>query len=102
MNRLRRSPTTVPSRYREVLCEGRARQRTRGRASAATLPGPLTGVQGARQELHERTQEAHEACKEDISKYCKQIQLKRERIVACLKEHADLSAACKAAMKPVR
>jgi Cysteine rich repeat len=55
------------------------------------------------QELHERVQEAHEACREDIAKYCKEIQPGRGRILACLKEHdSGLSADCRTAMKPAR
>ena len=47
--------------------------------------------------------EAHEACKEDISKYCKDIQPGRARIVRCLKEHdADISADCRVVLKPTR
>jgi hypothetical protein len=53
------------------------------------------------QELHERTREAHEACREGISKYCKDIQPGGGRIVGCLKEHdTDLSSDCRDALKP--
>jgi len=55
------------------------------------------------QELHERAQEAHEACRSDIAKYCREIQPGTGRIVACLGEHGpDLSTDCKAALKPAR
>lgn len=54
-------------------------------------------------ELHERVQEAREACREDISKYCKEMQPGRGRVVSCLKEHGpDLSTDCRAALKPTR
>jgi hypothetical protein len=53
------------------------------------------------QEVRERLQEAHEACQEDISKYCKEVKPGEGHILACLKKHdKDLSATCKAAMRP--
>jgi Cysteine rich repeat len=55
------------------------------------------------QELREHVREAHAACKEDISKYCKEIQPGKGRILTCLKEHdANLSADCRDAIKPAR
>ena len=53
------------------------------------------------QEVRERVQEAHEACKEDVSKYCGEVRPGEGHIFTCLKEHeSDLSADCRAAMKP--
>lgn len=55
------------------------------------------------EELRERAREVHEACKEDVSKYCKEVKPGQGRIHACLEEHdKELSAGCKAAMKPAR
>ena len=55
------------------------------------------------QEVREHVQLAHEACREDISKYCKEIQPGKGRLLTCLKEHeSGLSADCRAAMKPAR
>jgi hypothetical protein len=55
------------------------------------------------QEVRERVHEIHEACQDDAAKYCKEVKPGEERIHACLQKHdKDVSAACKAAMKPAR
>ena len=55
------------------------------------------------QEMHERVQEAHKACQNDISKYCGDVRPGEGHIVSCLRSHdKDLSADCKATMKPAR
>jgi Cysteine rich repeat len=55
------------------------------------------------QEMRERIKEAHEACKEDISKYCGEVRPGEGHIAACLRLHdKDLSADCRASMKPAR
>ena len=52
------------------------------------------------QAVRERVQEAHEACKEDISKYCGEVRPGEGHIVTCLRSHdKDISADCKASMK---
>jgi hypothetical protein len=53
------------------------------------------------QELHEHVQEAHEACRDDISKFCGEVRPGEGHIVTCLRSHdKDLSADCRAALKP--
>ncbi len=53
------------------------------------------------QKVSERVQEAHEACREDVAKYCGEVRPGEGHIVTCLRRHdKDLSADCKAAMKP--
>jgi peptide subunit release factor 1 (eRF1) len=55
------------------------------------------------QQVRERVQEAHEACQDDVAKYCKDIKPGEGRIVACLRTHEkDVSSACKTAMRPAR
>lgn len=49
------------------------------------------------EESKKKVQEAHQACSDDVQKYCKDVKPGRGRIVKCLKEHEkDLSPECKA------
>jgi hypothetical protein len=62
---------------------------------------PACRVRG--QEVRERVQEAHEACQEDVAKYCGEVRPGEGHIVTCLRSHdKDISADCRAAMKPAR
>lgn len=49
------------------------------------------------EESKKKVQEAHQACSDDVQKYCKDVKPGQGRIVKCLKEHdKDLSPECKA------
>lgn len=49
------------------------------------------------EESKKKVQEAHQACSDDVQKYCKDVKPGQGRIVKCLKEHEkDLSPECKA------
>jgi hypothetical protein len=48
-----------------------------------------------------RVRGMHEACWDDVSRFCSEVRPGRGRILACLKEHEDeLSAPCKEALQP--
>lgn len=49
------------------------------------------------EESKKKVQEAHQACSDNVQKYCKDAKPGQGRIVRCLKEHEkDLSPECKA------
>ena len=49
------------------------------------------------EEMKEKMKEAHQACKADIDKFCKDVKPGEGRIIKCMQEHEkDLSADCKA------
>jgi len=49
-----------------------------------------------KEHMKERMHSAHEACKPDVEKFCKDIEPGKGRIMECLKSHeSELSAACK-------
>jgi hypothetical protein len=55
------------------------------------------------QEVRERIREAHEECKEDVSKFCGDVRPGEGHIVACLRRHENgLSAGCRTALEPAR
>lgn len=48
------------------------------------------------QKIHERMEEMHEACKDDVANFCKDVKPGEGRVAKCLKEHEGaLSAGCK-------
>ena len=54
-------------------------------------------------EMRERVQETHEACEGDIAKYCGDVRPGEGHVVTCLRNHErDISADCRASMKPAR
>jgi hypothetical protein len=47
--------------------------------------------------------ETHQACKDDVAKFCKDVQPGRGAIPKCLKEHeSELSAQCSQKMKAIK
>ena len=51
------------------------------------------------EETRKRAKEAHQACADDVQKFCKDVKPGQGRIVKCLKEHEkDVSPECKAKM----
>jgi hypothetical protein len=53
-----------------------------------------------RKEIMRKRVETHQACKEDVAKFCKDVQPGRGAIPKCLKEHeSELSAQCSQKMK---
>jgi hypothetical protein len=55
------------------------------------------------QQVRERIEEAHETCKEDVSKYCGEVRPGEGHILTCLRSHdKDISPDCRASIKPAR
>jgi Cysteine rich repeat len=53
--------------------------------------------------IRERTKEIHQACEDDVTKFCKDVQPGRFQIKKCLKEHeSDLSPDCREKMSQGR
>lgn len=52
-----------------------------------------------RTEIRKKLEEKQQACKDDVSRFCADVQPGRGGIVRCLREHeAELSSECRAAM----
>lgn len=68
-----------------------------GAPAAAPSPSPAAATtSGASSGAHER----HGPCKEDVQKFCSNVQKGGHRVLDCLKEHeAQLSPRCEAGMK---
>ena len=55
------------------------------------------------QEMRKRWLAAHEACDDDVDKFCQDIEPGERRVVACLKDHMrDLSKECRGVMRRQR
>jgi len=55
------------------------------------------------QEMRKRWLAAHEACDDDVDKFCQDIEPGERRVVACLKNHMrDLSKECRGVMRRQR
>ena len=56
-----------------------------------------------RKEIMRKRVDTHQACKEDVAKFCKDVQPGRGAIPKCLKEHeSELSAQCSEKMKAMK
>jgi hypothetical protein len=51
------------------------------------------------EEAKKKLKDAHQACDDDVQKFCKDVKSGQGRIVSCLREHQkDLSPTCRATM----